>query len=50
MSKFDKSSYSAPQEWLEAFSKLTAMGKPKAINKAKWLDIHYNAITLFENN
>ena len=44
------SSYSVPKEWLEAFNKLNAMGKPKAINKAKWLDIHYNAITLFEND
>jgi len=44
------SSYSVPQEWLDAFNKLNSMGKPKAINKAKWLDIHYNAITLFEND
>ena len=44
------SSFSIPQEWLEAFNKLNAMGKPKIINKAKWLDIHYNAITLFEND
>ena len=44
------SSYSVLKEWLEAFNKLNAMGKPKAITKAKWLDIHYNAITLFEND
>lgn len=50
MGDFYKSSYSVPQEWLDAFNKLNLMSKPKAINKAKWLDIHYNAITLFEND
>lgn len=50
MGDFYKSSYSVPQEWLDAFNELNSMGKPKAINRAKWLDIHYNAITLFEND
>lgn len=44
------SSYSAPQEWLEAYNKLNSVSKPKIISKPKWLDIHYNAITLFEND
>ena len=49
MSNFYNSSYSIPQEWLEAFNKLSSVSKPKTISKPKWLDIHYNAITLFEN-
>lgn len=50
MSNSHSSSHSLPQEWLEAFNKLSSVSKPKTISKPKWLDIHYNAITLFENN
>ena len=48
MSKFDESSYSIPQEWLEAFNKLNSANKPRVITKAKWLDIQYEAFLLFK--
>ena len=48
MSKFDKSSYSIPQEWLDAFNKLNSVNKPRVITKAKWLDIQYEAFLLFK--
>ena len=50
METIGNSSCSVFTQWLEAFYKLNNASKPKAINKAKWLDIHYNAITLFKNN
>lgn len=50
MGNYYHSSYSVSQEWLEAFNKLNSVSKPKIISKPKWLDIHYNAITLFEND
>lgn len=48
MSKFDESSYSIPQECLEAFNKLNSANKPRVITKAKWLDIQYEAFLLFK--
>ena len=50
MGNFYNSSYSAPQEWREAFVALVEISKPKVISRAKWLDIHYNAITLFKKD
>lgn len=46
MSDIQNSSYSMPQEWLEAFSKLNSVNKPRIITKAKWLDIQYEAFLL----
>ena len=48
MSKFDESSYSILQEWLDAFNKLNLVNKPRVITKAKWLDIQYEAFLLFK--
>ena len=50
MFKFDESSYSIPQEWLDAFNKLNSVSKPRVITKAKWLDIQYEAFLLFKVN
>lgn len=48
MSKFNESSYSISQEWLEAFNKLNSVNKPTAISKNIWLDIQYEAFLLYK--
>jgi len=39
-----------PQEWVEAYSKLRELERPKKLSLNIWLRIQYNAIALYGND
>ena len=39
-----------PQEWVEAYSRLRELGRPKRLASDVWLRIQYNAIALYKND
>jgi hypothetical protein len=50
MNNSKTSAQEIPQDWVEAYSKLRELERPRKLTSDVWLRIQYNAITLYKND